>query len=123
MLEIRTASATLTFAIACAAALFFAACGDDESACESTGNAYCAAACDCAGDGRCIFTDADGSTALTFESEADCKALFNLGCDSDEPPTVDFAACMEALADPACVATSDGMGLVSPAACEDDSAQ
>lgn len=97
------------------AVLATAGCGGGDSACVEAGKAICAAACTCGGADGCIIGDA--SSAITFENEADCKALYTFGCSKDDG-SVDFDACKSALASPVCVQSTDGRALDLPAACD-----
>ena len=97
------------------AALAAAGCGGDDNACVEAGKTICAAACNCGGADGCVIGDASG--AITFDDEADCKALYNFGCSQDDG-SIDFAACKSALASPMCVQSTDGRALDLPAACE-----
>jgi hypothetical protein len=97
------------------AALVAAGCGGDDNACVEAGKAICAAACDCGGADGCVIGDA--SSAITFDNEADCRALYTFGCSQDDG-SVDFDACKSALANPMCVQSTDGQALDLPASCE-----
>lgn len=91
-----------------------AACG--ESACKQTVEKICARACECgAADGTCAIGDESGG--LSFDSASDCRALFGLGCSSDEADSVDWDGCRMALESATCTSGR----LVLPQSC--DSAQ
>ena len=96
------------------AALAAAGCGGGDSACVSAGKAICAAACDCGGAKGCAV--GDGSSSITFDSEADCKSLYTFGCSQDDG-SIDFDACKSDLASPMCVQSTDGQALKLPASC------
>ena len=96
-------------------ALAAAGCGGGDNACVETGKAICAAACTCGGANGCVIGDA--SSAITFDDEADCKALYTFGCSQDDG-SVDFEACKSALANPMCVQSSNGRALDLPASCQ-----
>jgi hypothetical protein len=88
--------------------------GDDDNACVKTAKTICAAACTCGGSAGCVVGDA--SSAVTFDNNADCVALYSLGCPGDG--SIDFAACQSALATPMCVQSTDGRALDLPPTCE-----
>ena len=90
--------------------------GDDQaSMCESVGGTICTEACAC---GDCSIVMSDGTTTVSFDDEAGCRALYvDLGC-SDPDDSIDFAACSSDLASPECVDSADGSNLSLPASCE-----
>lgn len=99
-----------------ALAVTASACGgDDDSPCVKTAKTICAAACTCGGSAGCAIGDA--TSAITFDDEAGCVALYSLGC-SDAAGGIDYAACQSALASPTCVQSTDGRALDLPTACE-----
>ena len=89
--------------------------GSDDNACVQAGKAICAAACSCGGASHCAIGDT--SSSISFDSEADCKALYTFGCSQDDG-SVDFEACKSDLASPMCVQSSDGRAVDLPASCE-----
>lgn len=93
-----------------------AACGEDGDSCESMVETICTAACTCGGAAGCVVGDESG--ALTFDNKQGCVAIYNLSCSSDPPAGFSYSACKSALASPTCVATTDGMALKLPAACD-----
>lgn len=94
-----------------------AGCGsDDESSCSSVASKLCQAACNCGGSAGCSIGDESGG--ITFDNKADCVSLYSLGC-SQPSEGIDYKACADALDSPTCVASSSGMVLKTPAACDD----
>jgi hypothetical protein len=97
--------------------------GDDgggKATCSSTAAAICAAACTCGGGAGCSIGDETGS--ITFDNKQDCLSLYALAC-GQPSPNVDYDACATALKTPECVASTDGMALKTPAACNEPNAQ
>ena len=110
------ASVRSLYGLLVSAALAATGCGgSDDNACVEAGKAICAAACTCGGADGCVIGDA--SSAITFDDEADCTALYTFGCSQDDG-SIDFDACKSALANPMCVQSTDGQALDLPASCE-----
>lgn len=95
---------------------WLAACGEDGDSCASMVDTICAAACTCGGAAGCAVGDESGS--LTFDNKQGCVAVYNLACSSEPPAGFSYSACKSALASPMCVASTDGMALKLPAACD-----
>lgn len=106
----------LALAMAMALGLAGAACGSDEDSCSSVASKICQAACDCGGSAGCSIGDESGS--LTFDNKSDCLQLYSFACQQPSDK-IDYKACADALATPMCVASSDGMALKTPAACDE----
>jgi hypothetical protein len=116
--------ASLWFTHACLAVVasltLATGCGEDGATCSSTAATICAAACTCGGSAGCSIGDETGS--ITFDNERDCRSLYALGC-GQAPSNIDYEACATALKTPECVASSDGMVLKTPAACDEPQGQ
>lgn len=112
----------MTFGLLVTTALF-AACGSDGGDCESAGKALCQAACDCTAGDACAIGAGTSSSgfSLTFDSQADCEALYLAACAVDDGTSpVDFAQCESDLSSAMCVDAGGTMALASPASCEEE---
>jgi hypothetical protein len=95
-----------------------AACGDDKSLCQQSGEAVCAEACACGGANGCVLVQVGGSIA--FDNEADCRAvMITAGCAGDDGSMdVQFQACLDGIDTGICADTGGGVqGYIAPASC------
>ncbi len=107
-------------AIACGIGVLLLACSSSEEAtpCQALFDDICARAVACTPSGPEVVVrrpapSGNGSTALSYSNEADCRGGANF-CKAEGP----IAACRDALATAQCEDSSDGpAGLLLPSAC------
>jgi hypothetical protein len=112
------------------AAFSLATCGSSDdgggggSLCQQIGNMACAKACSCRDGAACAMMqgDATSSVTITFDSEADCQALFvTLGCSmGDAAAYNDAAACLPLITAATCSSTGaeGALGFPTDNACQ-----